>query len=189
MVSVALPASAQSVRVNVSATGSAQTIINLPVVQGRRATTTNATSSNVERRASSTERRAVLQMNIAKRKANYTSRVLVATVERLENIIERLESRIAKVKANGGNTAESERFVAEAKTHLSAAKSSIALFVSLDLTGDRAQTNFERIRNLAQETKGHIREAHRNLMLAIRALGGSRVNVNATSSVEVNNGQ
>ncbi len=126
-----------------------------------------------ERKASSTARRVEFQQGIAKRKAEHVAQVLAATVERLEKITVRLESRIAKVKAAGGVTTESEGFVAEAKTHLSLARSSIALFVSLDLTDEKARDNFEKVRAVATETKSHIREAHRSLMMAVRSLKGA----------------
>ena len=139
------------------------------------------------RKASSTERRVEMQRGLAKRKADHTARVLAATVERLEKIIARIESRIEKIKANGGATAESEGFIALAKADLSEAKAGIALFVSVDLSSDKASENFERVRALAQEIKEHIRSAHQNLMKALRALGKTRAEVNATSTVEVDN--
>ncbi|MDO8589859.1 MAG: hypothetical protein Q7R69_01130 [bacterium] len=133
------------------------------------------------RKASSTDARAEMQRGLAKRKAANTSRVLTATVERLERIIVRLESRIEKVKADGGVTATSTAYVVEARNHLSLTKASIALFASVDLSGDKAKENFERVRDIASEAKGHIREAHRSLTKAIRALGGER---SATSTPE-----
>ena len=136
------------------------------------------------RKASSTAKRIETQRSLAKRKAANTARVLSATVERLEKIIVRLESRIQKVKALGGNTAQTETYVAEAKNHLGLAKGSIALFASVDISGDKAQENFERVRNVAAEAKGHIREAHRSLMNALRTLGGvrSEIKKSATST-------
>ncbi|MEK9171626.1 MAG: hypothetical protein AAB782_00090 [Patescibacteria group bacterium] len=155
---------------------------------GRRASTTERREDRMEnreeRKASSTERRVEMQRGLAKRKAEHTARVLTATVERLERIIVRLESRIAKVRGNGGAVAETEAFVAEAKNHLSLAKSSIALFVSLDLTGQKAQENFERVRTLAAEVKGHIREAHTSLMKAIRSLKPGQRTATSTSDSE-----
>jgi len=129
-------------------------------------------ASSTERKASSTERRIEFQQGIAKRKADHTARVLTATVERLGKIATRLESRIAKVDAAGGTTTDAKIFVAEARNHLALATSSIALFASLDLIGDKAQENFEKVRTLAKEIKGHIREAHRSLKNAVRVLKG-----------------
>lgn len=173
-------------------------VVALPVLaeegdfnnRGRASTTQVKTrveeiKNNIEqRKASPTERRVEMQRGLAKRKAEHTARVLTATVERLERIIVRLESRIAKVRGNGGAVAETEAFVAEAKNHLSLAKSSIALFASVDLTGQKAQENFERVRTLAAEVKGHIREAHASLMKAIRSLKPGQRTVTSTSDSE-----
>ena len=162
LVMVATPVSAQNIRSNVSGTATSTPL----------RTRADVKVDVAARKASSTERRVEMQRDLAKRKATHTSRVLTATIERLENIVTRLESRITKVKAAGGVTAEAETFVAEAKNHLSLAKSSVALFVSVDLSGERAQDNFERVRAVASEAKGHIREAHQSLMKAARALKG-----------------
>ncbi|GEM_PF-6759183 len=118
------------------------------------------------------ERRIEVQQNLAKRKAEHTARVLTATVGRLGKIADRLDSRIAKVDAAGGTTTDAKMFVAEAREHLSLATSSIATFASLNLTGDKVKENFEKVRTLATEVKGHIREAHRSLKNAVRALKG-----------------
>lgn len=134
-----------------------------------------------ERKASSTERRVEMQRGLAKKKAEHVARVLTATVERLEKIITRLESRIAKVKALGGVTAETESFVAEAKSHLSLAKLSIAALSSVDLSLDKARDNFERVRVAAAEAKGHIREAHTSLKKAIRSLKPGQKTATSTS--------
>jgi len=193
LVAVATPAFAQGVRINL--TGDAT---STPVkvraeakaeMEARKASSTERMAERKAevqvRQASSTAKRVEMQRGIAKRKAEHTARVLTATVERLEKIITRLESRIAKVKANGGVTTESEGFVAEARTHLSLAKTSIALFASVDLSGDKASENFERVRNIAAEVKEHLREAHRSLVQAVVSLGKTRAEVNVTSTVEV----
>lgn len=139
---------------------------------------------NVEqRKASSTARRVEMQQGLAKKKAEHTARVLTATVERLEKIIARVESRIAKVKAEGKDVTQSEAFVLEAKNYLGLAKMSIAPFASVDLSSDKAQENFERVRQIAFEAKEHIRAAHQSLMKAIRSLGKTRAEVNAASSL------
>src|SRR3989344_2575073 len=126
------------------------------------------------RKASSTAARVEMQRSLAKRKAEQTARVFAATVKRLEGIITRLESRIEKVKVAGGDTLRPEAFVEEAKNHLSEAKTSIALFASIDFSGDKAQENFEKVRETATIAKGHIKEAQRCLMEALRALGSIR---------------
>ncbi len=138
------------------------------------------------RKASSTARRVEIQQNIAKRKAEHTAKVLTATVERLETLITRIESRIAKIKANGGAVLEAEGFIAEAKTHLTEARASIAVFASIDLSGDKAKENFEKIRQTASDVKTHIKAAKEALRDALKELKGSG-SANATSTVEVNN--
>src|SRR3989344_1841223 len=93
------------------------------------------------------------QQEVAKRKVENTARVISATIDRLEKIIARVESRIAKVKSNGGDTAESERYVALAKDDLAKAEGVVATFASLDLTSEKAKENFERIRTAAGEAR------------------------------------
>lgn len=139
-------------------------------------------ASSTERKASSTDRRIEMQRSLAKRKAEYTARVLTATVRRLEKIATRLDSRIAKVDAAHGTTTDAKIFVAEARRHLALASSTIATFVSLNFSGDKAQENFEKVRTLATEVKGHIRDAHENLMKATRALKGPQGEDHATST-------
>ncbi len=176
VLAVATPALAQTAGVNVSGSATATPVR----VRGE------ARTEMEVRKATSTERRVEMQRGLAKKKAEHTSRVLTATVERLEKIIARVESRIAKIKSLGGVTTESEAFVAEAKNHLSLAKGKIALFASLDFSGDKAQENFEKVRALATEVKGHIREAHTSLKNAVRALGKvkAELKANATSTLE-----
>ncbi len=135
-----------------------------------------------ERQASSTEKRIEMQQGLAKRKAEMAGKVLEATISRLEKIVTRLDSRIAKVKADGGVTAESEAFSAQAKVHLSEARQSLAVFASIDLSADKIQTNFEKIRTAVGQVRTHIKEAHESLMKAIRALKPGRVNANATTT-------
>ena len=184
IVMVAAPALAQDVKANVSGRATSTPVkarvdVRTDVKERRVSTSTEHREErreNIEeRKATSTERRVEMQRGLAKRKAEHTARVLTATVGRLEKIIIRLESRMATIKTAGGSTLETEAFVAEAKNHLSLAKSSIALFASLDLTGEKARENFEKVRALASEIKGHIREAHRSLKMAVRALKGARV--------------
>jgi len=122
------------------------------------------------RRASSTAKRVEFQQDIAKRKVEKTTKVILETIGHVEKIIVRLESRIAKVKTRGGDTTESERLVALAKTNLSDAKAVVATFASLDLSSDKAKENFEKIRTAAASARELIRTARENLMLAVRSL-------------------
>ena len=134
------------------------------------------------RRASSTERRVEMQQGLAKRKAEHVGKVLMATVERLEKILARIETRIAKIEANGGSVTDSKEAVADAKLHLAQAKVSLEAFSSIDLTGDKANENFGRIRAAAAEVKAHLKEAHLSMMLAVRSLKSGEGNGRATST-------
>ena len=136
------------------------------------------------RRASSTLRRVEFQQEIAKRKVEHTARVILATIERLEKIIVRIESRIAKVKTRGGDTSESEGFVAAAKVNLIDAKAAVNAFATIDLSSEKAAENFERIRASAAEAREHVRAARENLMMAVRSLGSVEMNLEADISVE-----
>ena len=136
------------------------------------------------RRAQTQTKRVEFQQAVAKRQVENTARVILATIGRLENIIVRLESRIAKIKARGGLTSESEGFVAAARANLSDARLAVDAFSSIDLSGERALENFQRIRAAAAEAREHIRAAHRNLMMAVRSLGSVEMNLEADISVE-----
>ena len=136
------------------------------------------------RRASSTLRRVEFQQEIAKRKVEHTERVILATIERLEKIIVRIESRIAKVKTRGGDTSESEGFVAVAKVNLSDAKAAVNTFVTIDLSSDKAAENFERIREAAAKAREYIRVARENLMMAIRSLSSVETDVEENDNSE-----
>jgi hypothetical protein len=137
------------------------------------------------RRAEAQSRRVEFQQDIAKRRVEHTARVILATIERLENIIERIESRIAKVKSGGGDTSESERFIAAANVSLSSARASVAAFVNIDLSSEQASENFERIRAAAAEAREHLRAAHQNLMLAVRSLHAVEIEVEIEAEIDV----
>lgn len=137
------------------------------------------------KRASSTERRVEWQQDIAKRKVEHVTKMMLATVERLEKIIVRIESRITKIKAAGGSTVASEGYIALAKADLANAKTSITAFAAIDLSSDKAQENFERIRTAASQARELIRSAHRNLMMAIRSLPAVKMDVKATTTTTV----
>lgn len=152
----------------------------------RRASSTERRENKIEdreeRQASSTERRIDMQQNLAKRKAENTARVFTATLWRLDKIITRVESRIDKVESAGGTTTNAKIFVLEARGYLEQASTSIATFKDLTFTADKAKENFEKVRDLASEIKGYVREAHRSLMNAIRSLKGSPKSDNATTT-------
>jgi len=191
ILSVALPASAQEVKVraNASTTPLKARMETKAKIEDRRA---EIKTNMEERRASSTEKRAEMktefearkasstakriemQQGLAKRKAEHTAKVLMATIERLLKLVGRVESRIEKMKAEGKDVVESERFIAEAKAHLSEAKASLSLFTSIDLSGEKARDNLSKVKEAATTVKTHIRAAHQSLMKAIRSLKNGR---------------
>lgn len=133
---------------------------------------------NIEqRKASSIERRVEMQRSLAKRKVEHVTKVTLATIERLEKIITRIESRIAKIQERGGDTAEAEGFVEAAKGNLADARVAVEAFAVLDLSSSTAAENFETVRAAAAEAKEHIRAAHRNMMMAVRALKGPNTGI------------
>ena len=103
-------------------------------------------------------------------KVGQTAKTLNATIERLGNIIGRIESRIEKVKSAGGNTVESETAIAEAKKHLQLAKDSMAKLSLVELKNETLRENFTKVKEAAAEVKTHLREAHREMMKAVRSL-------------------
>lgn len=133
--------------------------------------------------ASSTARKVELQENIVKRMKEKAEKVMQAAIERLERLATRLESRIAKVKAEGAVVTDSERFLAEARTHISAAKAELVVFSSVTLSADRLSDNVEALRTEAGKVKEHLKLAHSSLVKAIRALKpGRSIDAKATST-------
>ena len=139
-----------------------------------------------EHKASSTAKRVEFQQENAKRKVENVTKVILAAIEHLENIITRVESRIAKLKARSIDTAEAERLVLAAKNSLAEARTAVGAFANLDLTSDKAQENFERIRTAAADARELIRLARENLIQAVRALSAKEpeveVNANTTTT-------
>jgi hypothetical protein len=127
---------------------------------------------------------AEFRADTAKSKVDNTARVTLSTVERLNSIITRLESRIAKIKAQGGVTVESEEFVADAKVNLSNARTVVSGFANIDLSSAQARENYAKIRAAAAEAREHIRLAHQNMMLAVRALSSAEMKAGAEASVQ-----
>lgn len=139
----------------------------------------NTKALNEERKA---ERRTEFQRESAKRKIENAGRVLGATIERLEKIADRVESRIEKMAERGGDTSEAESYLAKARADLAGAKSAIGGFSSVDLSGETAQDNFQRVREAAAGIREYIRSAHHNLSLAVKPLKGSAATVKSEES-------
>src|SRR3990167_5712794 len=137
-----------------------------------------------EKREEMHNKRIEFQQDVAERKVEHVTKIMLATIERLERIIVRIESRIAKVEARGGSVSESKSFVAAAKVNLSDAKIVIETFSSIDLSSEKAQDNFEKIRVATSEAREHIRATHNNLMLAVRTLSSVEIDVGEEDSTE-----
>ncbi|OHA95457.1 MAG: hypothetical protein A3C62_00415 [Candidatus Zambryskibacteria bacterium RIFCSPHIGHO2_02_FULL_39_16] len=137
-----------------------------------------------EKREKMHNKRIEFQQDVAERKVEHVTKIMLATIERLERIIVRIESRIAKVEARGGSVSESKSFVAAAKVNLSDAKIVIETFSSIDLSSEKAQDNFEKIRVATSEAREHIRATHNNLMLAVRTLSSVEIDVGEEDSTE-----
>ncbi len=148
----------------------------LATVSAQATSTATSTRDRLEaRKAEMRTRRVQLSEDIAKRRVANTVRMMNIVIGRLENIIKRVEERIARVKGQGGDTSESERYIALAKTNIADAKTDLDAFSKVILTGSTVQDNFNRVREGAAEVREHIRSAHQNLMMAIRSLGKVKV--------------
>jgi len=150
----------------------------------REAVRVEAESKRAEARAEALTKRVEFQQAVAERKIEKVTKVILVTIERLEQIIVRIESRVAKVQARGGDTAESERFVLAAKGNLADARLVVGTFAGIDLSGDDARENFERIRIAVATVREHIRAAHQNLMMAVRSLRSNEITLEVDVSVE-----
>lgn len=127
------------------------------------------------KRAEMEAKRVAFQQRNAERKVEQVTRVMLATIERLQKIGDRIQSRIDKIDEKGGDTADSEQFLAAARVNLDDAKVAVEAFGDIDLSGDDAQENYEKIRAAAAGARELIREAHTNLMMAVRSLSAVEV--------------
>jgi hypothetical protein len=120
------------------------------------------------------------------------------TVTRLENILSRVETRITKIKAAGGNTATSEKYALETKTHLTAAKTSLITLEATASTTAQVETSvgsnasttkakMNELRKAAEVTKKHIKEAHTSLERAISNLKGIGIHATTTATTTISN--
>lgn len=153
--------------------------------QKREVQKTEAEQKRQEALQTKTQVRAEFRADLAKTKVSNVVRMMNATIEHLEGIIQRIESRIEKLNDRGGDTSESEGFVASAKVDLGEASASVDAFASLDLSGDSAETNFERIRTLAAEAREHLRDARDNLIKAVRSLSSVEIEIEASTETEI----
>ena len=125
-------------------------------------------------------KRIAFQQEAAQRQVDNAERVMLATIDRLEKIADRIESRIGKIKDQGGDTAEAEGYLADARADLETARGLVAELTEVDLSGEKAQENFQRIRAAAANVREALRSAHRNLMLAVRSLSAEEAKLEET---------
>ena len=134
-----------------------------------------------DRVASSTERK------IEKRYEKMVKKYL-ATIEREETIMAKLVSRIEKIKFAGGNTLEAEKLVAEAKTHLTEARTAFetlkATAVSADTFEKPAKEILTKMKDGVKAVEKHLRLAHQFLQKTVGSLKGVSQLRNATSTKE-----
>lgn len=116
-----------------------------------------------------------------------------STIQREENIMNRIISRMEKVKSNGGKTENAEKYIMEAKTHFDEAKvaltvlknasSSPDILVDANMaTSTKIKTALEKIKKMAKDVEKHIREGHKSLTQAVKALRGASSTSNATTT-------
>ena len=98
---------------------------------------------------------------IAQNKLEKMVRRFESTIQREENIMNRIISRIEKVKSNGGNTADSEKYIT---------------------TSTIIKNGLKKLKDMAQNVQKHIRLGHKSLENAVKSLRGASSTRNATTT-------
>lgn len=129
-----------------------------------------------ERHDTMVERMTETRDAVAKRLASHTGEIINSAIERLEKIADRIDSRITKLKADNQDTTDSEKYLAEARAHLTDAKTALANYSALDISADKLGESFAKVRTVASEIKATLKEAHQSLMSSVRALPSSSNN-------------
>lgn len=132
---------------------------------------------------------------------------LEATIVREETIMAKIIARIGIIKAAGGNTADAEKFVAEAKVSFTNARVALGTLKALVATGNvgvagTASTSAQvmndtmsKMRKAGAEVEKNIRAGHNALVRAVVSLiklpqnrpnASTTTNVNVEGSAEVN---
>ncbi len=165
---------------------------SLAQTQNRGATTTRNTPSGRV-----TETREKIVENVRRIIENRYEKMLdryEAIIDRENAITNRITSRIEKIKALGGNTAEAEKLVTEAKMHLDMATSSLAVLKTLadkqnelensSTTVKTLRDGLVEMRKAGAEVEKHLRNAHQALQKTIGSLRGvsQLKNKNATTT-------
>lgn len=112
-------------------------------------------------------------------------------VVRLEQILARVITRIEKVKSLGGNTTEAEKYLEEARTHMSEARKTYDVLKTIATNADNnATTTKEMItsmKNSGKTVENHLRLAHKALQKTVGSLRGVSQLNNASSTVPTSN--
>lgn len=107
-----------------------------------------------------------------------------ATMSRLNGITNKVISRIEKVRTNGGNTANAEKYVADAQKHFADARIALTkletatstakeLLASSDVsTSTVIKTGLKKIKDIALTVESEIKEGHKSLNNALKELRG-----------------
>lgn len=108
-------------------------------------------------------------------------------IVRLEQILGRVVSRIEKIKSLGGKTADAEKYVEEAKMHLSEARKTYDVLKTIATDADDNATTTKEmlgsIKNSAKEVENHLRLTHKSLQKTVGSLRGVSQLNNASSTV------
>lgn len=104
-----------------------------------------------------------------------------ATIDREISIANKILSRADKVKTNGGNTTDAEKYVSDAKTNftqaqtmldsLKNASSTVVTIIDPGTTATSTNEGLGKIRGVVQDIEAVIKEGHKNLEKAVKALG------------------
>lgn len=104
-----------------------------------------------------------------------------ATIDREIAIANKILSRAEKVRTNGGNTTEAEKYVSDAKAKFSEAQtmldslknasSTVVAIINPGTTATSTKESLGKIKNIVEDIQTAIREGHKNLEKAVKALG------------------
>jgi hypothetical protein len=136
-------------------------------------------------------------ITIAKNKLSKMTERFEATIDRYGMITSKIISRIEKVKSNGGNTAEAERNVDEAKNYFDKARTALVslknsstsaeILVDASIgTSTAIKTRFKIIKDLSDTFIKNVKAGHESLTKAVKSLKGMS-SVNSTTTIKVTN--
>ena len=144
-----------------------------------------------EKVASSSEaRKEKLDSRVKARFSEFMKKVVErfkAMIERFDKLVLRIESRIAKLDSMGKDTIEAKKLLVEAKAKIEVAKTSVSeieVKANLALEGD-TRALYPEVKEQFEKAKRDLKEAHAALVRVIRSLGSIKIELHASSTVEV----